>query len=69
MKLKKQCFICRKYKLAFLVKRRSFIFPKASPLPIVSNDELCADCFKKTKEAVFSGISPEAEELTNNDTK
>lgn len=57
MTLKKQCFECRKWKWWFLVKQRSFIFPKVSLThPITSTDELCAKCFGKTKKAVFDGL-------------
>lgn len=53
MKLTKRCYACRQMKPFFLVKRRSFVFPKASALPITSTDELCGDCFKRTIDAVL----------------
>lgn len=57
MKLTKRCYACRQMKPFFLIKRRSFVFPKASALPIISNDELCGDCFKRIKEGVFAGLT------------
>lgn len=70
MTLSKRCVVCRKDKLWFRVKHRSFVFPLVSSLPLKSNDEMCGDCFKRSKEAVFKGAPPNAtlngKDLPNN---
>lgn len=58
MTLKKRCFTCRRNKLWFRIKKRSFLFPVVSKLPIVSNDEMCFSCFEQLKEVIFKGAPP-----------
>lgn len=66
MKITKQCFTCRKEKLWFLVKHRSFIFPVVSSLAIKSTDEMCGECFRKTKAGVFKGAEHLSDNIENN---
>lgn len=53
MSLLKTCATCKKRKLKFFIKRRSYLFKKVSAFPITSEGELCGLCFKKIKKLVI----------------